>query len=96
MLNNLNHLGLPTCSFDLCLGCFGESADLNGNLLFELAVGKNLYTVAGGLYDAGLNERRLIDDCAVFKSVEGVEIETISFAKILLKPLFGILLCSGI
>src|SRR5699024_5648121 len=60
---------------DLCLGCFGESADLNGNLLFELAVGKNLHTVAVGLHDASLNERCFVDNCAVFKSVEGVEID---------------------
>ena len=97
VLNNSDHLCLPTCSFDLLLCSFRIGVDLHSQLLVELAVGEDFHPVAANLHDAGVNQRLRVNDSAVLKLVEGTNVNsTMVLAKMLLKPLFGILLCRGI
>ena len=75
VLNNSDHLGLPTGSFNLLLCSFGESAYLNGQVFGQRTVAQDFHPVAALLNQTSVNQSLGIYHRPILKSFQRANID---------------------
>lgn len=71
----LEYLCLSACSLNLLCSALAELSSLDSQLLFQLTVAKYLYSVIQLLNQTALNQCLLIYNCAIFESVQILNID---------------------